>query len=186
MSALVEDGVQIDGFIAPGHVSAIAGLEMYRDFPSRYGLGVVVSGFEPADILQSILMLVKQKENGIPLLENEYRRVVKEKGNRIAMNLLGKVFQPVDDEWRGIGLITGSGLGLRKEYMCFDAGIKFNVSFSKSVEPGGCICGEILKGKKSPIDCPLFRKTCNPVNPVGACMVSPEGSCSAWFNYANL
>lgn len=185
MTALVEDGVEIDGFIAPGHVTAITGIEMYRHFPGRYGLGVVVSGFEPADILQSILMLVKQKENGTPLLENEYRRVVKNEGNRVAMNLLNEVFQPVDDEWRGIGIIPGSGLGLQEDFSNFDAFRRFNLPVQESVEPRGCICGEILKGKKTPRDCPLFRKTCSPGNPVGACMVSSEGTCSTWFKYAN-
>jgi hydrogenase expression/formation protein HypD len=185
MSAIVEEGVEINGFIAPGHVSAITGIGMYRDFPSHYGLGVVVSGFEPADILQSILMLVNQAEKGTPLLENEYKRVVKEQGNTVAMNLLHEVFQPVEDEWRGIGIIPGSGLGLCEEFSEFDASRKFSIPVLKSLEPHGCICGEILRGRKTPGDCPLFKKTCSPGNPVGACMVSSEGTCSTWFTYTN-
>jgi hydrogenase expression/formation protein HypD len=185
MKALVNDGVKIDGFIAPGHVSAITGTEMYREFPEKYGLGVVVSGFEPVDIMQSIYMLVRQIETRKPLLENEYNRVVNTGGNKVARKILNEVFETRDDEWRGLGMIPKSGLKLREEFRMFDAEIQFSIEIPRSVEPIGCICGEILKGKKNPPDCPLFSNKCIPNSPIGACMVSSEGSCATWYKYRN-
>jgi hydrogenase expression/formation protein HypD len=183
MEALVKDGVKIDGFIAPGHVCAITGTAMYKEFPDKYGLGVVVSGFEPTDILQSIYLLVCQLEARKPLLENEYRRVVKNQGNKVAQQMLAEVFELEDAEWRGLGIVPESGLKLREPFREFDAEARFPIKVPESVEPKGCICGEILKGNKNPSDCPLFSNKCVPSSPIGACMVSSEGTCATWYKY---
>jgi len=183
LNALVDEELKIDGFIAPGHVSSITGVEIYRFLPDQYRKGVVVSGFEPLDLMQSILLLVKQYENNTPMVENQYRRVVRPEGNRKALELLDEVFEPVDDHWRGLGVIPDSGLQPRPEYSRFDARKHFSLSEKDSQEPKGCICGEILKGLKTPKDCPLFNTACTPDNPVGACMVSGEGSCAIVYKY---
>jgi len=183
MEALVLDGVKLDGFIAPGHVSAITGSSIYNDLPAKHGLGVVVAGFEPADMVQSILMLVKQITGNRPAVEIQYNRVVTEKGNPIARKIMNEVFELRDDRWRGLGMIPLSGLKLRKEYSGFDAEREFQLKPLPSREPKGCICGDILRGKKTPEQCPLFAKACTPVNPVGACMVSGEGTCSTYYRY---
>jgi hydrogenase expression/formation protein HypD len=183
MQALVEDGLKLDGFIAPGHVSAVTGTAMYNFLAVKYGLGVVVSGFEPTDILQSVLMLVKQIETGKPAVEIQYHRVVKPQGNAVALNMLHEVFTLKDDIWRGLGMIPMSGMMLSEAFRGFDAEKNFELKAGDAREPKGCICGEILRGRKSPADCSLFRKTCTPENPIGACMVSGEGTCSAYYKY---
>ncbi|MEI6899331.1 MAG: hydrogenase formation protein HypD [Bacteroidota bacterium] len=183
MEALINEGVKLNGYIAPGHVSAITGSSIYNKIAEVYRLGVVISGFEPADILQSILMLVEQVENDRPAVEIAYKRVVKHEGNLIAQQLLNDIFEPADDWWRGFGIIPGSGLKIRQKYEEWDAIKKFPVNIPIPKEPKGCICGDILKGVKTPKECPLFGKVCNPENPVGACMVSGEGSCGTWFKY---
>jgi hydrogenase expression/formation protein HypD len=183
MKALVSEGVKIDGFIAPGHVSAITGTSIYDDLASEYGLGVVVSGFEPADIMQAVLMLVEQVESGKPEVEIQYNRVVTRTGNTIAISLMNKVFEYRDDEWRGLGVIPGSGLKIRDELSQFDAEKNFPVAIPVSREPKGCICGQILRGLKTPEDCRLFADKCTPSDPVGACMVSSEGTCATYFKY---
>lgn len=186
MDALVQDGVKIDGFIAPGHVCAITGTEMYRAFPEKYRLGVVVSGFEPLDIMQSIYMLVRQMEEQKPMLENEYSRVVKTEGNLTARQIMADVFDSRDDDWRGLGVIPDSGLKLKEKYKGFDAEQRFSINVPKPVESKRCICGEILKGKKNPSDCTLFAGKCSPDSPIGACMVSSEGTCSTWYKYGEF
>jgi hydrogenase expression/formation protein HypD len=183
MAALVMEGVRLDGFIAPGHVSAIAGTDMYRPLANEFGLGVVVAGFEPADILQAILMLVRQLESGKPRVEIQYRRTVRPEGNRIARALLNRVFEPKDDTWRGLGVIPLSGLKIREEYAAWDAERNFDLAVPPSSEPEGCICGSILRGLKTPADCRLFATACTPADPVGACMVSSEGACAAFYTY---
>jgi hydrogenase expression/formation protein HypD len=183
MKALINEGIRIDGYICPGHVSTITGSEMYRTFPEKYGVGCVISGFEPLDIMQSVYMLVKQIESGRPCVEIQYSRVVKPEGNRKAKELLEKVFMTDDDWWRGFGIIPGSGYALNKRYERFDATKYFKIPKAKIKEKKGCICGEILKGLKTPRDCSLFSDVCNPVNPVGACMVSPEGACQAYYKF---
>jgi len=183
MAALVRDGVRLDGFIAPGHVSAIAGTEMYRPLADESGLGVVVAGFEPTDILQAVLMLVKQLESARPRVEIQYRRSVRPEGNRIAMDLLDRVFELKDDAWRGLGVIPLSGLKIREEYAEWDAERNFDLAVPPSDEPGGCICGSVLRGLKTPADCRLFATACTPADPVGACMVSSEGACAAFYKY---
>ncbi|MCK5672043.1 MAG: hydrogenase formation protein HypD, partial [Spirochaetales bacterium] len=160
-------------------------INIYKPIVDNFGLGCVVSGFEPLDILQSIFMLVNQIETGQPALENQYSRAVKTEGNKKAQEIMYKVFEPVDDWWRGIGTIPMSGLSLRTEFKSFDARQIFKpVKRTESEKEKGCICGDILKGVKTPADCPLFNNICTPVDPVGACMVSGEGSCATWYRYA--
>lgn len=183
MKALVEKDLKINGFIAPGHVSAITGTSVYNELASVYGLGVVVSGFEPVDLMQSVLMLACQSEASNPKIEVQYHRVVNSEGNKIAQNIMHEVFEYRDDLWRGLGLIPLSGLRIRDDFSSFDAEKQFNVEVPKSAEPKGCICGQILRGLKTPPDCPLFAKKCTPDDPVGACMVSGEGTCATYFRY---
>jgi hydrogenase expression/formation protein HypD len=183
MEALVNDGVRLDGFIAPGHVSAITGTAIYNDLANIHHLGIVVAGFEPADLMQAILMLVRQIENESPKVEIQYKRVVQNSGNKIAQSLMNEVFELRDDQWRGLGLIPVSGLKIRKAFSEFDAEQNFTVQVSEAIEPKGCICGLILRGLKTPTDCPLFATTCTPSDPVGACMVSAEGTCATYYKY---
>ncbi len=185
MAALIDEGVKIDGYICPGHVSVITGIGIYEPIVKNYGLGCVVSGFEPLDILQSIYMLISQFEKGQPALENQYCRAVKPEGNKKAQKMMYRVFETTSDWWRGIGTIPDSGLSLTSEFKAFDARQIFKpLPRTRSENDKGCICGEILKGLKTPADCPLFSKACTPVDPVGACMVSGEGSCATWYKYA--
>jgi len=183
MKALVEEGVKIDGFIAPGHVSAITGTAIFDELASVFGLGVVVSGFEPVDMMQAILMLVIQIESGKQRVEVQYQRVVHTEGNKTAQRMLEEVFELRDDQWRGLGMIPKSGLKIREKLKAFDAEVQFNVEVPASTEPKGCICGQILRGLKTPVDCQLFGKKCTPSDPVGACMVSGEGTCATYYKY---
>ena len=183
MKALIMEGVKINGFIAPGHVTAITGTDMYQDLPKIFGLGVVVSGFEPVDMMQSILMLVAQIEAGKPKVQIQYQRVVKKKGNPVARQLMNKVFMLKDDSWRGLGMIPLSGLKIRPGFSAFDAEKLIPLEVPIAPEPKGCICGLILRGLKTPLDCRLFAKKCTPSDPVGACMVSGEGTCATYFKY---
>lgn len=183
MEALIDEGVKLDGYIAPGHVSTVTGHSIYQSIPEKYGLAVVISGFEPVDILQSILMLVQQVESGHPAVEIQYGRVVLPEGNEEARNLMYEVYEPRDDWWRGLGMLAASGLGLRKKYENHDAEKMIPVTVEETLEPKGCICGEVLKGVAKPTKCPLFAKVCTPASPVGACMVSPEGACQAYYKY---
>ena len=184
LKALLDDKeVKIDGFILPGHVSTITGTKVYEFIPKDYGVGCVVAGFEPLDILQTILMLIKQIRNRDPKVENQYTRSVKKEGNLKAKMLIEEVFQPCDAEWRGLGNIPKSGLGMREEYADFDAERKISVEVEETKEHPGCICGEVLRGRNIPLDCSLFGKGCTPENPVGPCMVSSEGTCAAYYRY---
>ncbi len=183
MKALVDEGVKIDGFIAPGHVSAITGTAIYDTLASECGLGVVISGFEPVDMMHSVLMLTKQLESGTPKVEVQYQRVVQHDGNKIAQQILENVFELRDDQWRGLGTIPKSGLRIRENLSAFDAEKHFKVEVPESTEPKGCICGQILRGLKTPVDCGLFAKKCTPSDPVGACMVSGEGTCATYYKY---
>ncbi|MFC2100607.1 hydrogenase formation protein HypD [Bacteroidota bacterium] len=186
MEALIEEGVTINGYICPGHVSVITGSDIYNSIPEKYGLGCVISGFEPLDILQSIYMLVKQFEEDNPKVEIQYKRAVKPEGNIMAKKFLDQVFALRDDWWRGLGILANSGMVLNNNFKHFDAEIMIAVDVEETIEPKGCICGEILKGLKTPKDCKLFGTACHPANPVGACMVSNEGACQAFFRYKKL
>ncbi|MEN8117700.1 MAG: hydrogenase formation protein HypD [Bacteroidota bacterium] len=185
MEMLIDDEVQIDGYICPGHVSTITGSGIYNGIVDKFGLGCVITGFEPVDLLQGILMLVKQFEAKKPKVEIQYKRAVKPAGNTKALKLLDEVFELKDDWWRGLGVVPGSGFKLKKEFENFDAELHFDLNLQEPNEEKGCICGEILKGLKLPTDCKLFGKVCTPENPVGACMVSSEGACQAYFRYEN-
>ncbi|WP_407641816.1 hydrogenase formation protein HypD [Caldanaerobius fijiensis] len=182
LRALLDMGdIKIDGFLLPGHVSAIIGVKPYRFLPIDYGIGGVISGFQPEDILFSIAALLKQIKEG-PQIQNQYSRVVKEEGNVEALRAIDEVFEPCDSYWRGIGIIKNSGLKIRDKYADFDAGMRFPVKVFDSKEPAGCRCGDVLRGIIEPQECPLFARACTPDNPIGPCMVSSEGSCGIWYS----
>ena len=184
LCALMETpGAGIDGFLLPGHVSVIIGTDAYRPFAEAYGIPCTVAGFEPVDILAGVARLVAMIEAGAPGLENAYSRAVAPGGNPKARRVLASVFEPADAVWRGIGTIAGSGLRLRGAYADFDAGRRFDLILPEPVEPKGCACGEILTGIRTPPQCPLFGKRCTPMDPVGPCMVSSEGTCAAYYRY---
>jgi len=182
--AVLDSGeVKLHGLICPGHVSAIIGSHPWEFIAQDYGIPCVVSGFEPLDILQCVNMLVAQIENGESKVEIAYRRGVRPEGNQQALKLMEEVFETCPAEWRGIGEVPDSGLKVRKEYQPFDAEVAFDIDPGSPYEPEGCICGDILRGVKTPLDCRLFGKVCTPESPVGPCMVSSEGSCSAYYLY---
>ena len=184
MGALLSSGdLHIDGFMCPGHVTTIIGIESYRAVASQYGTPCVVTGFEPVDILQGVLMLVEMVESGRGEVAIQYKRGASAEGNPKAREIMNRVFEPVDAPWRGLGVIPGSGLGLRPEFEALDARKKFNLEVPPAPEPPGCRCGEVLRGVMTPPECPLFRKVCRPDRPVGPCMVSSEGSCAAYYKY---
>jgi hydrogenase expression/formation protein HypD len=183
MDALIDESVKIDGYIGPGHVSAIAGTRIYDFIPEKFGIGVVISGFEPVDLLASILMLVKQFESGKPAVEIQYKRIVKRDGNPSAQQIIDEVLEPRDDWWRGLGVLPTSGLGIKPKFSDFDAEKQFDVEVEPTRKDKACICGEVLKGIAKPKDCKLFGKGCTPYDPVGPCMVSSEGACHAYFRY---
>lgn len=176
---------RISGFMLPGHVSAIIGLEPYRFVTRKYKVPCVVTGFEPLDILTGINMLLKQVISGRPEVQDEYFRAVPEGGNPAAIKVMKEVFSPADADWRAIGVLKGSGLGLAPAYRAFDAVRRFKIRRVHAPEPKGCLCGQILLGKHLPPDCPLFGRACTPSSAVGPCMVSSEGACAAWFKYGN-
>ncbi len=184
MKALLDLGeIKLDGIICPGHVSAIIGSKPYEFIPKEYGVACVVSGFEPLDILLSVAMLVNQIEMGKPCVEIAYRRGVKPGGNVRALQLIDTVFEVSEADWRGIGSVPLSGLKFRKEFEQFDARSQFTVSIPPVREARGCLCGAILRGVNTPVDCALFREVCTPESPVGPCMVSSEGACAAYYQY---
>lgn len=183
INALLADPLlNIDGFLCPGHVSIMIGADAYRMIPDA-GRAAVITGFEPVDILEGVWMLLQQIESGRKDVAIQYSRGVKPEGNTRAMNLLHAVFEPSDAEWRGLGTIPASGLTLREDFTSFDTSKKFPLPDIKSGDIAGCGCGDILRGIKLPDDCPLFKKVCTPVNPIGPCMVSSEGTCSTYYKY---
>ncbi|MBN3039435.1 MAG: hydrogenase formation protein HypD [Candidatus Omnitrophica bacterium] len=175
--------IEIDGFICPGHVSVITGSIPYEKIAKNYKVPCVITGFDDNDILQGIKLLIGQINSGEQKVEIAYKRAVKRSGNTKARNILKAVFRPADSEWRGLGIIKKSGLALRKEFRCFDAEREFKVNLPKPRKPKGCICGEVLQGISSPVDCRLFKKACTPQSPIGPCMVSSEGTCAAYYKY---
>ncbi|MFW6149019.1 MAG: hydrogenase formation protein HypD [Atribacterota bacterium] len=184
MQALLQKAEsKIDGFLCPGHVSAIIGTRPYQFVSQHYQIPCVIAGFEPVDILFAIYRLIKQKIERKPVVENQYRRAVREEGNPVALKKMNEVFSVVDSQWRGIGKVTASGLDLKCEFSAMNAR-NIEVKVEKTLENPGCRCGEVLRGVITPLDCPLFRKVCTPENPVGACMVSSEGTCAAYFKYS--
>lgn len=184
LGALVKtDGIKIDGFILPGHVSVITGTNAYAPIFKKYNIPSVITGFEPIDILKSILLLIVQNETCKPALTNAYQRAVSDSGNIIAQQTMKRVFKVCNTKWRGIGEIALSGMELKKEYSCFNACIEFGINPIDLPEPKGCICGEILMGLKTPEACVLYKKRCTPQDPIGPCMVSSEGTCAAFYKY---
>jgi len=182
--ALLASGeVRIDGFILPGHVSAIIGTGPYRFITEKYSIPCVVTGFEPNDILGGIVLLLRQILAGKAAVEVEYKSVVKDEGNPKAVQFIHEIFEPCDSYWRGIGVIPDSGLRLRDRWKHRDAERVFELQVPDIAEPEGCMCGFVLRGMKTPDECPLFAEGCTPDNPVGACMVSSEGSCAAFYRY---
>lgn len=186
LGALVDDpDVAVDGFILPGHVSSIIGREPYVFLAAQHGVPSVITGFEPIDVLQGIWMLVSQIAEKRADVEIAYTRGVPPEGNPTAVALIEKVFEPSDAEWRGIGVIPGTGLSIRPEYERFDALVRVPVAPEPPREIPGCQCGEVLRGITLPFECRLFAKSCTPENPVGPCMVSSEGSCAAYYRYTD-
>ena len=179
--------LQLDGFVGPGHVSTVIGTRPYEFVPAEYRKPVVVAGFEPLDVLQSVYMLVKQIVEGRAEIENQYARVVPRDGNQKALAALFEVFEPRDYfEWRGLGSIAHSGMKLNAKYARFDAELSFSVPGLRIADPKACQCGEILKGVKKPWECKVFGTACTPETPIGSCMVSSEGACAAYYNYGRL
>lgn len=176
-------GNRIQGFLAAGHVCTVMGYWEYTAIAEKYKLPIVVTGFEPVDILQGVLFTVRQLERGEYRVDNAYQRVVSYEGNQPAQAVINQVFQECDRKWRGIGMIPSSGWGLRPEFSNFDAENRFSVAAIHPQESPLCIAGQILQGLKKPHECPAFKEICTPENPLGATMVSSEGACAAYYRY---
>ena len=187
INALMSDPESIiDGFLAAGHVCTIMGTEEYLPLSKQFNVPIVVTGFEPVDILQGILMVVQQLEKGEAKVENQYARMVREEGNISAKEVINDVFEVTDRMWRGIDVIPMSGYQVQEKYAEFDANKKFDININEAPENEACIAGDIMKGKKKPIDCPQFGKACTPQTPLGAPMVSSEGACAAYYNFSGV
>ncbi len=179
--------LKLDGFVGPGHVSTVIGTSCYDFVATEYGKPIVVSGFEPLDVLQSVYMIVKQVIESRAEVENQYSRVVMREGNLKALEVIYDVFEPRDYfEWRGLGSIARSGMKISRKYAQFDAELKFAVPGLRIADPKACQCGEILKGVKKPWECKVFGTACTPETPIGSCMVSSEGACAAYYNFGRL
>jgi len=177
---------RVQAFLAAGHVCTVMGWTEYEPLAARYRVPIVVTGFEPVDILEGMLLAVRQLEAGRHEVENQYVRSVQRNGNRQAQQLMGKVFRIVDRQWRGVGPIPASGLGLREEYAAFDAERRFDATVIKATEPEACRAGDVLRGKIRPVECSAFGTLCTPERPLGAPMVSSEGACAAYYNYGRF
>ena len=178
--------IKVDGLICPGHVSAVIGIEPYSILAEKYHKPCVITGFETIDILEGLVMLLRQLHCNRAVAEIQYRRVVRNEGNKVAKETLKRVFKPIDARWRGLGLIPASGLELQDEYQEFDARSRFAIPYIEDIPIKGCACGDVLTGKITPHDCLLFGKACTPLRPVGPCMVSHEGACAAYYRYTPL
>ena len=176
-------GNRVQAFLGPGHVCAVVGYREYEAIAARYGVPIVITGFEPVDLLEGILMAVRQLEAGQAVVENQYTRTVTRDGNYIAREIIHEVFEVTDRKWRGIGAIPKSGYKISYEYRDYDADRLFAVDEIATEEPAACISGMVLRGLKKPCDCPAFGKTCTPRTPLGATMVSAEGACAAYYQY---
>lgn len=175
--------LELDALILPGHVSTIVGAEPYRFLAEKYGIPGVITGFEPVDVLQGIAMLVRQLHEGRAEIEIAYARGVMPEGNPVALAAIDEVFETCTATWRGLGDIPGSGYRIRDEFANFDAVRRFEPDVEPTRDPKGCRCGDVLRARIAPNECPLFRTVCTPENPVGPCMVSSEGSCAAYYRY---
>ena len=185
LEALVSDPeIKINGLLCPGHVSIMIGAEAYKPIVEKYNIPCVIAGFEAADILHAVVLLVKQIESGKPAkVDISYQRAVYEKGNTTAMSIMNQIFEPCSAHWRGFGDIDSSGLKLREEYQSFNALARFDIQVEKGLESPDCQCGNVLKGLISPPDCQLYSKACTPEDPIGPCMVSSEGACASFYRY---
>jgi len=182
--AILDSGeVNLSGVLGPGHVTTVIGTDAWGFLPREYGVPIAIAGFEPLDILRGISMLVEQIAAGEARVDNAYSRSVLPEGNRAALDVMNRVFEVADAEWRGLGVIPASGLRIRAEFAAHDAAGAFPVDVPPSRERAGCRCGDVLRGVLAPPSCPLFRKVCTPENPVGPCMVSAEGACAAYYQY---
>jgi hydrogenase expression/formation protein HypD len=176
--------LRLDGFIGPGHVSTVIGLRPYRFIARDYGKPVVVSGFEPLDVLQGVYMILRQLRDGRSEVENQYSRVVREEGNPLALRAIAETMElRTTFEWRGLGFISQSALKLRPEFADWDAEVRYEIPGVRVADPKACQCGEVLKGVIKPWECKVFGTACTPDHPIGTCMVSSEGACAAYFNY---
>lgn len=176
--------VRIAAFLAPGHVSTIIGAQAYNEVSERFGVPIVVAGFEPLDVLYAIHLVLRQLRDGRAEVENAYPRAVTDAGNLRAQEILARAFEPGDALWRGIGTIPGSGLQIRAEFARRDAARAFQIEAEVGEEkPPGCLCSDVLLARAVPSDCPLFRDPCTPLSPVGPCMVGSEGACNVWYRY---
>ncbi|MEQ8201998.1 MAG: hydrogenase formation protein HypD [Syntrophomonadaceae bacterium] len=175
--------IRVDGLICPGHVVAVTGIGPYRHLAAKAHKPMVVTGFETRDILEGIVMLLRQLHQGQARVEIQYRRVVKPEGNVVAQQILQDVFEPADCRWRGLGLIPQSGLKIKAKYERYDARTKLEVPEIEDIPIKGCACGEVLRGRISPSECALFGRGCTPLQPIGPCMVSQEGACAAYYRY---
>ena len=184
MEALLSDpDLKIDGLLCPGHVSSIIGAGAWEPMARKYHLACVVSGFETADLLKSLILLARQVGNDDIKVENVYPRAVAWEGNMRAQKMVEEIFEPADMDWRGLGRIPASGLKIRNKYAAFNAEVRLDITLPKAEEPRGCMCGNILKGMNTPRECPLFDTRCTPATPIGPCMVSSEGTCAAYHKY---
>ena len=177
---------RVQGYLAAGHVCTVMGWDEYDPIAKKYEVPIVITGFEPMDVLDGILHTVKQLEAGTYKVENRYARIVEQGGNQAAQALIKDVFEIANRKWRGIGEIPASGFKIRKKYASYDAELKFSVGDIRTEEPEACISGVILQGLKKPHDCPAFGKECTPQNPLGATMVSSEGACAAYYKYQRI
>jgi hydrogenase expression/formation protein HypD len=185
--AVLEAGeVRLSGIIGPGHVTTVIGSDAWNFLPRDYAVPCAVAGFEPLDILRAVAALVEMVEEDRPAVVNTYSRSVCPEGNRTAQDIMHRVFELSEAEWRGLGRVPASGLMLRSGYARFDAVLAFPVDPGPTLEHEGCRCGDVLRGVAEPPDCPLFRLVCTPARPIGPCMVSDEGACAAWYQYGEM
>lgn len=182
---ICDDEVQIDGIICPGHVSTILGEAEFSFISNEFKIPCVIAGFEDQDVKAAVYLLIDMISEDKHDLKNIYGKFVKYEGNKRAKALMDKVFQPTNSKWRGLGSIKNSGFKISNQYSNFDTEIKLNIKIKETTSLNGCICGNILKGQKNPVDCKLFGKECNPYNPIGVCMVSIEGICGIYYKYLN-
>lgn len=183
---VLDKELKIDGFLCPGHVSTIIGAKPYEFLAEEFGIPAVVAGFEAGDIAMGLYELLVMIQNNVNEVKNIYGRLVKYEGNEKALKTIDNVMEVCDSNWRGLGKIEDTGLRLKDKYSLFDAEKKLDIKVKETKSLKGCLCGEILKGKNTPHDCKLFSKVCNPLNPIGACMVSEEGTCAAYYKYKNI
>ncbi len=183
LETLLAGEIKLDGFLLPGHVSSIIGGAAYEPLLGSREIAAAIAGFEPSDIMQALLDMVEQATSKSYEIHVSYKRVVDHAGNRTAQSLVHEIFEPCDTSWRGIGTIPSSGLRIREAFSAYDAGKKFDVAIEPTREHTGCTCGAILQGLAQPADCPHFGRACTPDEPIGACMVSSEGTCAAYYRY---